>query len=72
MIGMSPLALCESRQMNGKGGQAIIEIAPKPSLLDFGFEVAIGRGNDAHIDLARPLAPSGRISPSCSTRSSFT
>lgn len=41
----------ERRQIQGQDVEAIVEVGPKLAFVAQGFEIAVGRGDDAHIDL---------------------
>ena len=46
-------AFAQRRAFDGEGAQAVEYVLPETIGFDVGFEVAIGRGDDAHIHLPR-------------------
>ena len=51
---LAPLA--QRRNAKWKDGEAVIEIGAEPALAHFVLEVAIGRGDDAHVDAVNTVA----------------
>src|SRR5207249_6212726 len=50
-------ALAQGRDPDGKDVQPIEEVLTKPTTLDSGLEIAVGGGDDTHIDGNRMTAP---------------
>ena len=64
--------LAQRRQLDGEHAQPVVEVAPEGARLDHAPQLAIRRGDEPRRRHAAPLlAPSGRTSPSCTTRRSF-
>ena len=65
-------ALAQRRHRNRKHVQAVEQVLAEASGLHVGDQVAVGGGDDAHVDLDGLRPPTGSTSPSCSARSSLT
>jgi len=46
--------IAQRRQRDGKYAEPVIEVGAEPPVGDGGFEVDVGRGDDPHVDAARP------------------
>jgi hypothetical protein len=51
------LAAPEGWHLDGEDGEAVVEVLPEAAGLDITSEIAIGGGNHAHVNLARPDVP---------------
>ena len=65
-------ALAQRRRGDGDDVEPVVEVLAEAPGRDLGGEIAVRRGDDAHVRACTVLPPSGSNSPSWSTRRSFT
>ena len=70
---MSSRRLGKRRQREAHHVQPVVQVLAEAALLrSAAFRSRLRGGDDAHVDLPDCVAPTGRTSRSCRTRSSFT